>query len=263
MRGKEWRLSRIFGPDHRTVILPIDHGLALGNVPGLEDPRALLGKFLSGPLDGVLLSSGIDRVVGEGLSGRNSPSRLMTVDTFFDREDGTVAYEVLATPEDAVRQGFDAIKVIMLWDQPSDIRLHMAHEISRIIQRADAWEIPVVVEPTTRRTAATDAMLSDAVRIAIELGADILKVPIPRDYQLLGDWVGRYDRPTLVLGGGVIPSVDDTLTQARLAMDMGVSGLVMGRAVWQRPHDEGPRLLRDLWALVHGSGHGERGQQEG
>lgn len=253
MRGKDWRLSRIFGPDDRAVVLPIDHGLALGNVSGLEDPRAVLKNFLAGPLDGVLLSAGMDRVVGEELSGRYSPSRLMTVDTFFDRDDGTVVYEVLARPEDAVRQGFDAIKVIMLWDQPSDVRMHMLHEISRVIEQAGAWEIPVMVEPTTRRASPPDAVLSDAVRIAVELGADILKVPIPRDPERLGEWVQRYRLPTMVLGGGAIPSIEDTLAHAKLSLEMGAAGLVMGRAVWQRPHGEGPRLLRDLWTLVHGA----------
>ncbi len=252
MRGKSWRLSRIFGPDHRAVILPIDHGLALGDVPGLEDPRAVLWEFLAGPVDGVLLSIGLDGIVSDLLSGRTAPSRLMTADTFFDREDGTIAYEVLASPEDAVRWGFDAIKVIMLWDQPADIRMHMTQEISRLIKLASTWEIPVMVEPTTRRAPSSDSMLSDAVRIAVELGADVLKVPVPQESQLLGEWVRRYALPVLVLGGGTIPSFEATLTQAELALNMGASGLVMGRAVWHRPRDEGPRLLQRLWSLVHG-----------
>ncbi len=45
--GKVYRMGRIFGPDGKTVVLPLDHGTMLGRVSGLEDPVAALESFLS------------------------------------------------------------------------------------------------------------------------------------------------------------------------------------------------------------------------
>ena len=40
--GKRYRMGRIFGEDGRTLILPVDHGLTLGRIEGLEIASAVL-----------------------------------------------------------------------------------------------------------------------------------------------------------------------------------------------------------------------------
>ena len=47
----EAKMSRMFGSNGRILVLPVDHGMALGNVPGLDDPVELALDFLK--LDGV------------------------------------------------------------------------------------------------------------------------------------------------------------------------------------------------------------------
>jgi DhnA family fructose-bisphosphate aldolase class Ia len=57
--GKGYRLGRIFARDGRTVVLPVDHGTMLGRTPGLEDPVAVVSRFLELPCDGFLLGPGV------------------------------------------------------------------------------------------------------------------------------------------------------------------------------------------------------------
>src|SRR5947207_4736209 len=59
--GKIYRLGRIFGVDARTLILPVDHGVVLGRVQGLEDPVGRLDDLLELPCDGLLMAPGLTR----------------------------------------------------------------------------------------------------------------------------------------------------------------------------------------------------------
>ncbi|MDI7278272.1 MAG: hypothetical protein QME94_20020, partial [Anaerolineae bacterium] len=53
--GRQLRLRRFFRRP-RTVIVPLDHPMFGGPVPGLEDPAALVRLIASTEADGILLS---------------------------------------------------------------------------------------------------------------------------------------------------------------------------------------------------------------
>jgi len=95
-----------------------------------------------------------------------------------------------------------------------------------------------------------------AARVALELGADIVKLNIPgssekdalqpQKYRDL-EWdyaegarrvianTGRV--PVLVRGGSQV-SDEALLQKARVSMEAGTTGLIFGRNMWQRPFDD-------------------------
>ncbi|MCY0909918.1 MAG: hypothetical protein OWR62_16190 [Sulfobacillus thermotolerans] len=252
MDGKSWRMGRIFAQDGRAVILPIDHGISLGEVDGLKDPLNTLRKFLRLPLDGILMTYGLNAALDKDLLGRNAPARILTADTFY-AEGGELHYEVLFEAETAVREGFDALKVILFWDQPPSPRAHVVRRISQLIVQAHQRGVPVMVEPTFfDMSCASPDKLADAVRVAFEIGADMLKVPYPGDFDVLAQWVRAYPVPVLLLGGSVKASKDAIVNLVSRALKAGISGIVMGRNVWNRPNFEGVELMKHLLDLVHG-----------
>jgi class I fructose-bisphosphate aldolase len=106
-----------------------------------------------------------------------------------------------------------------------------------------------------------------AARTASELGADVVKVnfphpekhtDVPPPYAAdLGsqeaiDQVVRAANRTLVLVSGGARAGDDVMIQkAAESMSAGAAGLIFGRNVWQRDHDESLRFvarLRDVLA---------------
>src|SRR4051794_41650806 len=89
--GKTYRMGRVFGPDGRTLVLPVDHGLTLGRVEGLEDPVALVAGLQRLPCDGLLMTAGLVRHTVDQFAHRGSPARLLTLDTFFRASDEPVA----------------------------------------------------------------------------------------------------------------------------------------------------------------------------
>ena len=70
----------MFGSSERILVLPVDHGMALGNVPGLDDPVALALDFLKvDGVNGILSSLPVARRLEEaGMSGEKL--RIVTLD---------------------------------------------------------------------------------------------------------------------------------------------------------------------------------------
>jgi fructose-bisphosphate aldolase, class I len=106
-----------------------------------------------------------------------------------------------------------------------------------------------------------------AARTASELGADVVKVNFPHPAKRVGvkaqydvefssqqavDAVVRSANRTLVLISGGEKAGDDAMVEkARQSMEAGATGLIFGRNVWQREHDESLRFvarLRDVLA---------------
>ncbi len=80
--GERYRLRRILGEDGRTLVLPVDHGLTLGRVEGLQNPTAVV--------EGLLV---FFRDSGEPESGA----------------------ALAATVEQAAARGVDCVKLFMAW----------------------------------------------------------------------------------------------------------------------------------------------------
>lgn len=258
MTGKEYRMSRIFRPETgNTVILPVDHGLGLGHLPELKRPMEIIQRMLSTGIDGVLIADGtFTGYKGSLFSGRSAPTRILTADTFFVDASG-ISQGLVARPMEAVTKGYDAVKAVLIWDQPIDDRMRNIRMLTKLISEAQQWNLPVMVEPLLMRAedlsqAANQRSLSDAVRVAYELGADILKVPFPGDQALLEQWVGDFTVPLVLLGGGITHSVRDIKLMVDEAIRAGVRGIVMGRNIWNRNDDESLQLMTDLVGIVHG-----------
>ncbi|MGH9067175.1 MAG: class I fructose-bisphosphate aldolase, partial [Acidimicrobiales bacterium] len=183
--NKAYRMGRIFGEDGRALVLPVDHGIMLGRVPGLEHPRRRLVELAEMGCDGFLMNRGLAAQTEGMFARRGSPARLLTVDTFW-REPGEAGSGagLVASVEDAVRLGMDGVKALMAWNVPSRERQETLSRLARLIAEADRWEVPVVVEPTSLGEGGGPmpvAMEGDAARIAMELGADIIKLSYPGD----------------------------------------------------------------------------------
>src|SRR5207245_4928672 len=61
--GKTRRLRRIFRPDGKTVIVPMDHGVSVGPIQGLTDMAQTINQVKSAGADEVLVHAGIAKTV--------------------------------------------------------------------------------------------------------------------------------------------------------------------------------------------------------
>jgi class I fructose-bisphosphate aldolase len=251
--GKQYRLGRLFADDGRTVILPVDHGTMLGRVSGLEDPAALMERFLPLACDGFLLSPGLATRTSALFGRRGAQARLLTIDTYWRGE--SIGEHVLMTSlARASALGVDGVKVLMPWDVSPGERAARSALIGEVIVASDEFGLPVMVEPiclASPRPAESVAIEADGCRMAAELGADIIKVMYPGDPDVLAAWCAELGVPVVILGGPAGGSVDDLCTMVKESIAAGARGITIGRRVWQRPIEEAAELLGQLSGIVH------------
>lgn len=254
--GLTYRMGRIFGRDGRAMILPVDHGLMLGRVSGLEDPRALVQAAAGAGCDGLLMSPGLARATAGIFADRQAPARLLTVDTLlYDGEHDPGAATVVATVRQAAELGADAVKLLMAWDVPAADRTATARRIAAVVEEADRWGIPVMAEPTALRLPRGDEAVElelHAARIAMELGAHIIKIAYPGDPAVMKSLEAELGLPVVILGGPRVSTASDLVRMVDEAVTSGASGIVIGRQVWQREDSERMAVMSALVDVVHG-----------
>ena len=105
-----------------------------------------------------------------------------------------------------------------------------------------------------------------AARVASELGADMVKVKFPRPEKRAGVPAGYDDdfsprhameavvrsanRTLVLVSGGSMAGDEATLEKARQSLEAGATGLIFGRNIWQREHDESLRLISKLQEIL-------------
>ncbi|UOF89573.1 hypothetical protein LSG31_17040 [Fodinisporobacter ferrooxydans] len=252
MTGKAYRMGRLFHPqDGRTVILPVDHGVAIGHVEGLRNPVSVLRDLVEEGPDAVLLNPGLNRAASDVFNHTGAPARILTVDTFF-YDNAAFVQDRIGWAERAVVDGYDGMKVLLPWDTSIQERMATTRLVAELIKESETWQIPIIVEPTLLRGTNQDIRtLSDGVRIGFELGADILKTPYPASAEILQEWVESFKVPIVLLGGPKGSSDADLLRSVADAMRVGAKGVAIGRNVWQRTAPEAKAFFKQLIQIVH------------
>ena len=116
-------------------------------------------------------------------------------------------------------------------------------------------DIPVILESLPYALGAPEKYtvenVSFAVRLAAELGSDVVKTPFPtngtvEDFRRI---VGQSFVPVIILGGAAMGDDAGLLKMVEDAMDAGAAGVAIGRTVWQ--HKNPAAIARSTAAVVH------------
>jgi class I fructose-bisphosphate aldolase len=261
MGGKAIRLGRLYDPESgRSLVLPVDHGLNLGAVSGLEDPRRLLERLEGLGVDATLISPGMARAHADLFTRRTAPARVLTIDLpLLSNVPGAMsevrAYSLIASVQDALRMGVECVKVLLVWGIEPSVQMANLHAVAQLARECEVSEMPLMVEPVlwgesiAEEQRADPALVANAVRIAVELGADVIKGPYVADTEALATIVRRTPVPIMLLGGPRLDDARAVLQIAANAMAAGVRGIVFGRNVFQRPDAEA--MIRALRGIVH------------
>ncbi len=278
--GKHARLKRMLyghGPGGGTLlVLPIDQGLEHGPADFFENPEAQDpayqfelardGRFSAIALHVGLAEKYFSEYAGEvplilKLNGRtNIPP------------DAEAFSPLTGTVEDAVRLGADAVGYTIYVGSPAQDRDF--RQFQEVRAEADRFGMPVIVWAYPRgefvaKKGGRDSLyaIDYAARVALELGADIVKVNYPRRSEKDRDSPPPYNqldltpdemfhrvvksagRAMVLVSGGEKISDADLLKKVRSSMDAGATGIIFGRNLWQRPRNDALVLTRELHAI--------------
>ncbi|MDE3056500.1 MAG: aldolase [Bacteroidota bacterium] len=257
--GAQLRTNRILNPVTGSgIVVAIDHGLFLGPLPGVENTSATIDVLLSGLPDAIQMTPGIAHANGSKFFGKNKPAVIVRLDaTNIWRkkpEPKEAYYTPVASVKDAVQLGADAVVTFLFAGYNTDAQeADNLSTLARIGADAREYGIPFIVEPLAIEKGANVVrdfeIMKLIVRMASEIGADIIKADYPETHKQFEELVAVASAPILVRGGPKMDSDKEMLKMVKDAMDAGAKGIVFGRNVWQHPTPS--KILRALAAIVH------------
>lgn len=249
--GKAIRMGRILDKSTgKTIIVPMDHGVTLGPITGLESMQSTVGQIASGGADALVLHKGMVPVVQTEIRPETGLIVHLSAGTALNPVQNQ---KVLVTRvEEAVKLGADAVSVHL--NVGNTTESEMLADCGRVAAQAKEWGMPLLTMVYARgqsiRSEYDADLVAHCARIGAELGADILKVNYTGDRKSFGRVVrAACGVPVVVAGGERVDSVQDFLTMTHDALAAGAAGLSVGRNVFQYSN---PYLLcQVLRSVVH------------
>jgi predicted phospho-2-dehydro-3-deoxyheptonate aldolase len=234
MIGKQIRMERIFDRiKGRAVIVPVDHGLTSGPVPGLTDLRDTITQVADGGATAVLMHKGMVPW------GHRAAGKDIGLIVHLSAGTGPDTRVIVTTVEEAVTLGADAVSIqITLGTGAEPQMLQSAGEISYSCRR---WGMPLLAMVYPK--GGSDPFDVDALRIcartAAELGADIVKTSYPGTPETFREVVRGTPIPVVIAGGPVMNSDADLLQMVRDSLDAGGKGVSIGRNIFRHKNIPG------------------------
>jgi class I fructose-bisphosphate aldolase len=257
------------------LFLPYDQGLEHGPRdffanPAASDPRYIIKLAIEGGFNGIVVQIGLAEKFSWEYAGE-VPLVLKLNGKTDIPSDAEALSPLHATVEDAVRLGADAVGYTLYVGSPAQEQDFAQYR--QVRDDARRLGMPLIVWAYPRGSAIAAKGGNDsfyavdyAARTASELGADIVKVNFPHPDKTTAvqkpydgsftsqeaiDAVVRSANRTLVLvSGGTRAGDEAMLEKARQSMDAGATGLIFGRNVWQREHDESLRFVAALRKIL-------------
>ena len=253
MIGKAIRMERIVDRNSgKTVIIPMDHGITLGPIPGLEDMRTTVGKVVDGGANAIILHKGIVRAGHRGTGADIGLIVHLSGSTSMSPDPN--AKVPVCTVEEAIRLGADAVSIHVNLGAESDS--DMLKHLGEVSRQCMEWCMPLVAMVYTRgkkiKSEYDVKYVKHAARVGAELGADIVKVNYTGSAETFSEVVEGCPVLVVIAGGEKSGTEEGFLSMVAGALEAGAAGVSIGRNAFQ--HHAPDVMVRAIAHMVH-QGH--------
>ena len=281
--GKKARLYRLlykYGPGNgRLMILPIDQGLEHGPRDFFVNPESLNPEFqlrlaLEGGFSAIAFQVGLAEKYLRAFAGKVPLILKINGKTEVPPDDEAFS-PCHASVEDAVRLGADAIGYTSYIGSPrQDDDFIQFGTVRREAERAGMpvimWAYPRGKSIEQRGGRDSLYAVEYAARVALELGADVVKMNYPKvdevkrpqypkeyrdlklsEREMLEKIVASAGRTLTLMSGGSKRSDEELFDDVRVALEAGVTGFIFGRNMWQRRFGEALEVASKITKMMH------------
>lgn len=247
--GKKIRIKRLLNNESgKTVIIPMDHGVSMGPIPGLEDIDKTVNMMVRGGANATIVHKGI----------------VMSTNRTQDTDIGLIIHLSASTSlnphpnlkiavcdvEEALALGADGVSVHV--NVGADAEPYMLESLGKTAKECNRWGMPLIamMYPRGKNVEENVDTIKLAARVGAELGADIIKCPYTGSCESFEEVVRGCPVPVVIAGGSKL-SDEETLKMIEGAMKAGASGLSMGRNAFQ--HENPELFVKVACEMVHNS----------
>jgi len=264
--GLQTRMDRLFNRhnDGRAICVAADHGYMSDVTPNVVNLRSILEAVIAGGVDGILLAPGQALRLAPLFQGRNGPALIVRADWMNMPRLGTsnvanavpqrlLLNEKVITAEQALSLGATAITIYLFLGYSDKIEAIGVDKCAKFVNECRRAGLPCIIEPLAYGGQVTGAniveILTLGARMAVEIGADALKIPYTGDVDSFRHLIEVSGVPTLVLGGARSDNERDALELYAEAQEAGASGCLMGRNVTKSPDPKA--MIKQLTGIAH------------
>ena len=247
-QGKQRRLSKIFRKDGRCVMVPMDHGVTIGPIKGIENMQKTVDDLIAGGVDAVLLHRGLAKRVK--VDGAALIVQLSGMSNRGPRRGNKVQ---VCSVREAVSLDAEGVSVHVNVGDPNEDQ--MLCQLGMVAEECDFYGMPLLAMMYPRGPEIADEHDVEAVahasRIGAELGADIIKTNFTGSVDSFRSVVESCPVPVLIAGGAKMETPQDILQITEDSIKAGGAGLSIGRNVFQ--YGNPMLMVKALSAIVHDS----------
>jgi len=253
MIGEETRLSRIM-KNGKILILAMDQGIEHGPVDFNDkniDPDYVLRIAEKGGYTGFAIHKGIAYQYIENYAGKTPLILKLNGRTSINPKD-EIYSSPIASVKEAVKLGADAIGYTLYVGSPAEAK--MFKEFGAIHAEAKEYGMPTIVWSYPRgkfiKSEKDPQTIAYAARVALELGADIVKVNYTESKDSFKQVVQAAQNCHVISSGGPKQTDSEFIKKAKEVMAAGAKGFAIGRNVWQ--NDDPMKITKELKKVVFG-----------
>ncbi len=264
--GLQARMDRLFNRhgDGRAICVAADHGYMSDVTANVVNLRPITEAVIAGGVDGILLAPGQAQRLAPLFQGREGPALIVRADWMNMPRLGTanvanavpqrlLHHQKVLTAEQALALGASAITIYLFLGYNDHIEAVGVDSCARFVNECRQAGLPCIIEPLAYGGQVTGAntaeLLTLGARMAVEIGADALKIPYTGDVESFRHLVDVAGVPTLVLGGARSDYERDALELYKEAQEAGAAGCLMGRNVTKSP--DPAHMIRQLTGIAH------------
>lgn len=243
--GKALRMRRLM-KSSRIILTPLDHGVGIGPIKGLESMAQTVSNMREGGADSVLVHKGVVKSISDSIGGMGLVVHCSAATSISTEPNDKV---LVCSVEEAIALGADAISVHVNLGAESE--KEMLADFAGISNACAEYGMPLLAMMYVRGHDAKESPenIAIAARCAYELGADIIKVPYTGSRETFEKVVKGVDVPVAIAGGAKSNDERQVLQSIRDALDAGAAGVSIGRNIFQ--HAQPVRMLHAIGAIVH------------
>jgi fructose-bisphosphate aldolase / 2-amino-3,7-dideoxy-D-threo-hept-6-ulosonate synthase len=249
MIGKKLRLKRILNMENgKTLIVPMDHGASVGPIEGLTEFRTPIEKVVKGGANVIVGHTGL------GLHGfkdlKEEAGFILHLSASTNLSPDPNEKVLINTVENAVKMGADGVSVHVNIGSTTEAK--MIENLGKISVECMKWGMPLLVMIYPRGKNIINPKDKEAVKIAVrvagELGADIVKTKYTGDIDSFREVI-RGSLVPVVIAGGSKGSEKEILQMIKDSIDAGGSGVAMGRNSFQ--HKTPEKFIKAVSLIIH------------
>ncbi|WP_332693658.1 class I fructose-bisphosphate aldolase [Halalkalibacter lacteus] len=250
--NKALRMNRLINPvSKNSIFFPIDHGTTLGPLMGLTDIPNLVKVVAESNFQAVVAHKGTINYALQNIENTRNIDYILHLSASTNFVYNGEFKQIVSTIEHGLRIGVTGISVhvnLGVAEEPT-----MLKDLGLVCDEAYKWGLPVLammnVFDEDDSLNPNKNAIAHAVRVAGELGSDIVKVKYAGNQEKMKEAVDAFDIPVLISGGEKSDNTLNIFNQIYESIQVGARGISIGRNIFE---DKNPRAMSlALSSLVH------------